>query len=259
VRKLTLLAVLAVCPIIAHAGEWAHNYPVNGKPELVVDTNDADVEITVGAAQQVEARVITHGLKINNDLKITDTQNGNRVELQLHESKHVCFGFCSYGVRLELRVPREADLNIHTGDGNIRVDAVKGNLQLETGDGDVRLSDIEGILRTDTHDGNINVRGKLDVLDLRTGDGDIEAEVSALSAPQPGWMLRSGDGNITLRLPSDFRADIDAHTGDGRLDMDFPIATSVAGRENSIEGKINGGGIAVELRTGDGDIHVSKM
>jgi len=259
VRNLMLLAVLAICPIIARADEWTHNYAVNGKPELIVDTNDADVEITVGTSQQIEARVITHGLKINDDLKITDTQNGNRIELRLHKSRLACIGFCSYGVRVQLRVPQESDLNVHTGDGNIRVDAVKGSLQLETGDGDVRLSDVEGSVHTDTHDGNINVRGRLDVLNLRTGDGDIDAEVSALSAPQPGWSLRSGDGNITLQLPSDFRADIDAHTGDGHMEVDIPIATTVAGREHSIQGKINGGGIAIELRTGDGDIRLRKM
>jgi hypothetical protein len=72
-------------------------------------------------------------------------------------------------------------------------------------------------------------------------------------------MLRSGDGNITLRLPSDFRADIDAQTGDGHLEVDIPIATTIAGREHSIAGKINGGGIPIELRTGDGDIRLRKM
>jgi hypothetical protein len=258
VRHLALVALLVLFSVSARADEWSHSYPVTGKPEVVVNANDGDVEVSVGSSQQVDVRVITRGWKINREVQVTGTQSGGRVEFKLHRSGH-CFAMCMQSIRVEVRVPRESDLDIRTDDGNVRVDNVRGNLQFETGDGDVRLRDVEGSLRADTHNGNVQVNGRFDVLNLHTGDGNIDADVSAASSPQPGWMLRSGDGNIRLRLPDNLGADLDAHSGDGAVHVDFPISTSSSGGENSVRGKINGGGISIELRTGDGDIKVEKM
>jgi hypothetical protein len=274
VRHLGLAVLLALFSIAAYAEEWTHSYPVTGKPELVVDANDADVEISVGSSQQVEARVIVHGWKINENLQISGTQSGNRVELKLHKTQQTCFGWCNQSIRVEVHVPRESDLAVHTGDGNIRVDNVSGNLQLETKDGDVRIRDVEGSLHAETHDGNVNVTGRFDLLSLHTGDGDIDAELAASSglqsatsqsggrqsgASQTGWMVRTGDGNVRLRLPDNFAADLDVHSGDGNVRVDFPITTAASTGENSLRGKINGGGVSLEVRTGDGDIRVEKM
>jgi hypothetical protein len=259
-----LVLLLALFTAAAYAEEWTHNYPVSGKPELVIDANDADVEISVGSSQQVDTRVIVRGLKINEDLQISGNQSGNRVELKLHKTQQTCFGWCNQSIRIEVHVPRESDVTVHTGDGNIRVDSVSGNLQLETSDGDVRIRDVEGSLHAETHDGNVNVAGRFDLLSLHTGDGDIDAELAASSglqsgASQTGWIVRTGDGNVRLRLPDNFGADLDVHSGDGNVRVDFPITTAASTRENSLRGKINGGGVSLEVRTGDGDIRVEKM
>jgi hypothetical protein len=49
------------------------------------------------------------------------------------------------------------------------------------------------------------------------------------------------------------------HSGDGEVRVGFPITTSSSGDEKSARGKINGGGISIQLRTGDGDIKGEKM
>ena len=258
-RHLALVALLALSSFSARADEWSHSYPVTAKPEVTVNSNDGDVEVLVGSSQQVDVRVITRGWKIKDDVQITGNQSGNHVEIKLHKTSNVCFGVCFQSIRVEVRVPRESDLNIHTDDGNVRVENVTGNLQFETGDGDVRLRDVEGSLHADTHDGNVEVNGRFNVLSLHTGDGNIDAEVGAATAPQSGWLLRSGDGNIRLKLPDNLGADLDAHSGDGAVRVGFPVSTSSNGNENSVRGKINGGGISIELRTGDGDIKVERM
>jgi len=257
-RQLSLLVLLALVPLAARADEWSHSYPVTGKPEVAVNANDGDVEFLVGSSQQVDVRVITRGWKIKDDVQVTGNQSGNHVEISLHKTSHVCFGLCMQSIRVEVRVPRESDLAAHTDDGSVRVDSVRGNLHLETGDGDVRLRDIEGSLLADTHDGKIEVSGRFSMLNLHTGDGDIDAEVNAESVPQPGWLLRSGDGNIRLKLPDDLGADLDAHSGDGDVHVDFPAVDLDKGKDNSFRGKINGGGISIQVRTGDGDIRVQR-
>jgi hypothetical protein len=258
VRHLTLIALLVIASVLASAEEWQHTYAVSGKPNVVVDANDGDVEVATGSSQEVAVRVISRGWKINDELKIDGTQSGNRIEIKLHRNNKVCFGFCFQSIRVEIRVPRESDLDLHSGDGNLNVKEVRGNLQLETSDGDIRVNDVEGLLHANTHDGNVDVEGRFAMLNVRTGDGNIDARVNASQTPQPGWTLRSSDGNIRLELPGDFAADLDAHSGDGSVKVDIPITTSGSIQDSAVRGKINGGGISIEIQTGDGDVHVER-
>ena len=257
-RILALAVLLTLSSALVRAEEWEHTYPVTGRPEVVVDTNDGDVEIATGSSQQVGVRVISHGWKLNKDLTIAGTQAGNRVEIKLHRDNKVCIGFCFQSIRVEITVPRESNLDLHSSDGNLRVDDVRGNLQLETNDGDIRLRGVEGLLHANTHDGNVDVEGRFQLLNIHTGDGNVDARVSAAASPQAGWVLRTSDGNIRLTLPEDFAADIDAHTGDGSVKVDFPITTTGSSQESTVRGKINGGGISIELQTSDGDVQVEK-
>src|SRR5579863_1827566 len=158
--------MLAFFSLSARADEWSHTYPVTGKPEVSINANDGDVEVLVGSSQQVDVRVITHGWRIQDDVQVTGNQSGNHVEIKLHKVSHVCFGICIQSLRVEVRVPRESDLEIHTDDGNVRTDSVKGNLQFETGDGNVTLHDVEGSLHADTGDGNVDVNGRFTALNL---------------------------------------------------------------------------------------------
>lgn len=259
-RQLALIVLLALSSLAARADEWSHTYPVSGKPEVAVSANDGDVEVLVGSSQQVDVRVITRGWKIPDDVQVTGNSSGNHVEIKLHKTSHVCFGICIQSLRVEVRVPRESDLEIHTDDGNVRADSVRGNLQFETGDGNVTLRDVEGSLHADTGDGNVDINGRFSALNLHTGDGNIDAEVSVAPAAQGGWLLRTGDGNVHLKLPGDLGAELDAHSGDGDVHVDFPGTDRDKNKDNSFRGQINGGGgLSIQVRSGDGDIRVSKM
>jgi DUF4097 and DUF4098 domain-containing protein YvlB len=255
---LSAIVLLSLASVPVRAEEWTHNYAVSGKPEIAVDTNDGDVEISPGTSEQVNVRVMVRGVKMS-DMQISGKQTGNRLEIKVHKPSRTCIGFCSQEIRIVVQVPRDSDLNLHSGDGNLHVQDIKGRMQLETSDGDMRLRGIEGSLRADTHDGNVDVSGRFDFLNLRTGDGNIDAEINATATPQPGWSVRTGDGNLRLRLPENFAADLSAHTGDGTVRVDVPITTSGAMSEHSVRGKMNGGGLALELQTGDGNIEVEKM
>ena len=259
-RQLTLIVLLALSSLAARADEWTHSYPVNGKPEIAVNANDGDVEVVVGSSQQVDVRVITRGWKIPDDVQVTANQSGNHVEIKLHKVSRGCFGICIQSLRVEVRVPRESDLDIHTDDGNVRADSVRGNMQFETGDGNLTLRDVEGSLHAETNDGNVDVEGRFSALNLHTGDGNIDAEATPTSAAQGGWLLRTGDGNVHLKLPDDLGAELDAHSGDGDVHVNFSGHDRDKDKDNSFRGQINGGGaLSIEVRTGDGDITVAKL
>ena len=96
---------------------------------------------------------------------------------------------------------------------------ISGDFRVDSGDGNLEIRSADGTLNAETRDGNIRTSGRFDTLTLHTGDGNIDAEAEAGSKSTSGWNLYTGDGNIALRLPSDFAADLDAETGDGRVNM----------------------------------------
>jgi hypothetical protein len=258
VRKLLVSVLILAAAAIARADEWHQQYKVTAKPTVTIDCGDGNVDVITGAADQVDASVSTEGYSIGPDgVRIEANQSGNRVEIVI-KVPHEHFSFGRHFIRVNLKVPGESDLDLHTGDGNVSIASVKGRERIRTGDGNVSARGLDGTLSATSGDGNINVDGRFDQLDLRSGDGEIDADARSGSKMALGWSLSSGDGNITLRVPEGFGADLDAHTGDGRVTVDFPVTMSGSMREGTVRGKLNGGGSILTLHSGDGNLHLGR-
>jgi DUF4097 and DUF4098 domain-containing protein YvlB len=257
---LSVVTLLALVTCTARADEWRKTIALTGKSDILVDSNDAEIRVNSQDRNGIEVRVVTVGYKIGPDeVRVDERQSGNHLELNVHvPSRHFGFDFHSRSVRVELTVPQQSDLNLHSGDGSIRVLGVKGSLRLDSGDGELEVREGEGRLKANTRDGNIRVQGLFSALDLETGDGNIDAEALAGSKMTSSWVLRTGDGSVRLGLPDNFPAELDAHTGDGRVEVDFPLTINGSVDESTIRGKINGGGPLLQIRSGDGNINLRR-
>lgn len=262
----------------ARADEWTKKYSVAGKPAVRVATNDGHVRIETRDGREIEARVETVGWRIsNNGVRVFERQIGDSIELDVRVPSMTWDFGVNRSLRIELRIPREANLSVRTGDGHVSVAPLAGSLDIRTGDGHITLTGVKGEMRLATNDGHISasgldgqlnastgdghikVEGRFERLDLRTGDGHIHASVLAGSKMTASWMVRTGDGRVVLRLPEGFAADLDAHTGDGRISVGFPVTMSGSLRQSTVRGKINGGGATLTVRTGDGSIHIARL
>jgi DUF4097 and DUF4098 domain-containing protein YvlB len=255
VASLVLLAVP-----FARADEWSKTYTITGKPDLRVETSDANLHVDTWDQKTIEVHVTTKRYKIGDGgIKIIEHQNGDSVELELRYPHHIfTIEFGSSRVDVEIHMPREGRMDLHTGDGAIEVANFKGNIDLESGDGNQEITSVDGSLRARTGDGHIRASGRFDSLDLNTGDGRIEARVQPGSVMNSGWTLHTGDGSVRLQLPDNFAADVDLHTGDGHINLDFPVTVEGRLGEKNIHGKINGGGNVLTVHTGDGSIEIEK-
>ena len=244
---------------LTFADEWHKSFAVTGKADLRVDVTDASVTIRHWDRNEIEAKVTTRGWKIGPaDVRINDRQTGDRVEIDVRTPRtHMNFG--SHSAHIELQVPHELRAQIHSGDGSITAQDLKGELHLSSGDGAIEADSIEGIFDAKTGDGHIHASGRWDRLDLETGDGGIDADIRAGSKMAGSWRVHTGDGHVTLRLPENFSADLDAHTGDGKITVDFPVTMSGALGGSDVRGKLNGGGETLVVRTGDGSIHLQRL
>ncbi|HEY0704223.1 MAG TPA: DUF4097 family beta strand repeat-containing protein [Candidatus Acidoferrales bacterium] len=273
-----IAAVLGAAP--TRADEWKKSYPISGRANLTVSTGDGDVTVTGGDQRTIDATVTGDGYKIGpNDVQVVESQSGDRVSIEIkfpHMSWHM-WGGGHHALRVDVKVPRELDLDVRTGDGNVTATNVSGKLQFQSGDGNVSANNIRGDVRmhtgdgridghgfdgsldADTGDGSMKVEGRFDSLALKTGDGSIDAQAGTGSKVANSWNVHSGDGSITLRLPSDLNANLEARTGDGNITLDFPIQVSGSLNRSAVHGKLNAGGGTLSVTSGDGSIRVEKI
>jgi DUF4097 and DUF4098 domain-containing protein YvlB len=280
----------------AQAEDVVKSYTVTGRANVHVNTNDGSVRVTTGDNKQVEFRVEYHGFELGKNLRVDSRQDGDKVELTARITGHWGFswGHNSKGLHIEVRMPRDADLqvetgdgsvqadsingtvNIHTGDGSVKanslngsidlhtndgsiaVDSLKGDIRLRTGDGSIEARDLDGKVDADTGDGHIRLVGRFDALNVKTGDGSVDTRVLPGSKMVSSWTIRTGDGSVDIVLPSDFQTNIDASTGDGHISLGIPVTVEGTFSNSQIHGKMNGGGQPLTIHTGDGSIRLSK-
>jgi hypothetical protein len=290
------LLATSVLAANARAEEWTKSYTISGRAQVRVETNDGAVRIATGDAKQVEFRVLYDGYELNKTIHIDSRQDGDSVQLNARVTGHWGFswGRGRRGPRIEVSMPKNADLQIdtgdgsvetqplsgrvkiHTGDGSVHVQAVDGNVDIDTGDGSITVEGAKGDIRLHTGDGHIDARnldgrvdansgdghikidGRLDALNVKTGDGSIDARVEPGSKLTGGWSIHTGDGSVDIVLPADLQANIDASTNDGHISLSIPITVEGTFKNSELHGKMNGGGQSLTIHTGDGSIRLSK-
>jgi hypothetical protein len=270
---------LAGCVVVdsqGHITREEKRFTVEGTPELRLVTFDGAIEKRGPTKESTE------------ELKVETKQDGDRIEVEVKKPAHevVVFGVgvgrMSTTAKLIVTMPRDGNVMARSGDGSIRIEHVHGRLELKTGDGSIRatdiagqltlstgdgsvtLDDVGGDLDVDTGDGSVSVAGKLATVKLHTGDGSITFRAAAGTSMKEDWSMTTGDGGIALYLPSDFGAELDAHTGDGSIRNELGVkaeaeADSDRDRERdrrTLKGKLGAGGKLLRIRTGDGSIRL---
>jgi DUF4097 and DUF4098 domain-containing protein YvlB len=257
-----LLGLCLALSTFAAAEEWSKTYTIGAKPDLRVETSDANIQVDGWDQNRIEAHVSAHGDSIGeNGVRIVEHQTGDAVEIEVHIPHHygIAWNGRNHRVDIEVHMPREGRVRLHTGDGRIRLDNFKGEADVESGDGGIEATSIDGALRAHTGDGHIRASGRFDELDAKSGDGHIEIRVNEGSTLARDWSVHTGDGSVTLNLPQSLAADVDLHTGDGHIDLEVPVTVEGKLDRNNVRGKLNGGGKLLLVHTGDGSIRIEKI
>ena len=133
--RLILLLCLAAFSLAAYADEWNKTYQVGTNPALHVETNDASIEVSHGVSNTINIHIVTEGYSIGNSgVRITERQDGDKVDLSAcPESVGHSFQHAQPGVHVQVQVPSQVNLDLHSADGHIGVNGVTGMARLDTG------------------------------------------------------------------------------------------------------------------------------
>ena len=272
------LALVAALAAPALADEWSRSFPVTAHPGLRVDTNDGRVTLTTWDRPEIVVHVTTRGWHIGDHFDVSAEQRDGEVFVQGRSRPSFGIGFGVYWAQIDISLPRQADVDIRTGDGSVDLGPLeghvkvwtgdghivardlKGDLVLHTGDGGIDALDLDGRLDAASGDGHIAVRGRFESLNLESGDGRIVAEAMDGSALRSAWTLHTGDGGLTLRVPTGLKANLEASTGDGSISVDMPVQIEAVYRPSRyLHGTLNGGGPLLRLHSGDGSIRLERL
>ena len=169
---------------------------------------------------------------------------------------------------VELNIPKNANLDLSTGGGNIETSAIQGRVALSTAGGNITAGNISGPARLETGGGNIVATSVGGELYASTGGGHIVVGSVAGNATlhtsgghirvasiQGTAHLDTGGGNITLGHSG---AELSASTGGGEI--------QVGEAAGLVRAKTGGGGIRVvrmfgptNLETGAGSIYLTQV
>src|SRR5947209_7953142 len=142
--SLAVLAVAVTAALPAHADEWSKTYNLSGKPDLRIETSDANIHVTTWDQSSIEARVSTTRYKIGEGgIRVEEHQVGNSVEIDVHYPHHdFVMGWNHNRVDITIQMPREGRVNLKTGDGKIEIAGLKGEMDLHSGDGSENLEGV---------------------------------------------------------------------------------------------------------------------
>jgi DUF4097 and DUF4098 domain-containing protein YvlB len=152
-------------------------------------------------------------------------------------------------------------LKVTTGGGSIDLGEIAGAAEIETGGGSIRLSSATGAVKAETGGGSITLNG-VPAARAETGAGGIVAKFVS-GTDRTDSVLETSAGDITVYLAPNLnitiRASIELANGH-RIRSDFSeIRVTTEGGEwgpgtATAEGKLNGGGPTLKVRTTTGDI-----
>lgn len=243
-----LVVLLAGCDLArlqldGRASEaWTRTYPLAEGGEIEIVNTNGRIEVEGADVRQVEVRAERIVRAATDDaartllprLRIEEQVSPDRIRLETGRVEGISIGV-QYEVRYLVRAPRSAAFRITSTNGAVSAAGTSGPLSARTTNGSVKARGISG------------------GLSAQTTNGAVEVDLAAVTA---GVSLQTTNGAVELTVPDEARADLTATCTNGGITVSGLKLETTENSRRRLEGRINGGGAAIEVRTTNGGIRV---
>ena len=228
-------------------------FNISAGKKLNVNADVGDVIVTVWDKSEVYIKVIGNE---NTADKFDFTFNGSSDEVTVTvEKKSGWNWFSNISLKIEVKVPKQFNINANTAGGDIKVGGVNGGIYLKTSGGDIWGDRFEGNFFAHTSGGDINLFCSNAKIEANTSGGDIELEYTGVNQ---GIELKTSGGDIDVRVPADFDAKALLRTSGGDVDCNLVMNNVTKLSETKIDANLNKGGKPLIAETSGGDVSVYK-
>jgi hypothetical protein len=241
-----LAAARCGIPGAARASDsWTHTYPITGRGEIAVTNTNGriDVEGVDATAVEVTAERIAHGAteQLARDIlpRITITEDVRpdfiSIRSERIEGLLIAAGF---EVRYHVKAPRSIVVHATTTNGGVSLRGTAGRVVAQTTNGGISATDLRG---------GINARAT---------NGGVRVELSSVGADSVS--LTTVNGGVRLALPASAKATVTASWVNGGFSTSGLQFDIVDQSRRHFEGRLNGGGATIDLRTTNGGVTISS-
>jgi hypothetical protein len=252
---------------------FEHTYPLPPGGVFALDNVNGDVavapwdrpEVRVNAVKHVKAGSEARAKELLAALEIRVTPGPAEVKVETRYPRNAggggFFDFLSGGgsevsVTYRIDVPRRVRLRVATVNGSLAARGTDGAAHLRTVNGALRATDVHGPLDLASTNGAIDVAGAAGGVRASTTNGEIEVALASVGAAE-ATTIASTNGAITVHLPRDVRASLNARSVNGEIESPLPL-TGHGRAARHLVGDLNGGGARIEISTTNGGIRIDE-
>jgi len=224
--------------------KWSRSYPLEAGGEIrIVNTNGKiEIEGTDGSTVEVKAEKIARGAtdtaarELLPRIVIKEDIKPDRVSLETERMSGIMIG-AAFEVRYHVRAPKNAVVNITNTNGQVALAALTGKVKAQT------------------TNGGVNGRNLTGGVDARSTNGGVTIDMASIGPDSIS--LRTTNGGVTLTLPDGAKANLTASCTNGGINVSALDNLEISEQSRRrLEGRLNGGGTAIEVRTTNGGIRV---
>jgi len=241
VLGIAVLAIATQMSLHAALSEELHKtYPLDADGRVSLKNGNGSVHISAWDRNEAQVDAIKRASTkeaLNEAEIVIDSSSGSiSIRTRYPESRG---RRNSASVEYTLRVPRRARLfAVETVNGGVDVAGVAGNVKVSSVNGPVTARNLESEAQ------------------ISTVNGRVEASFDKLQGT-PSISLHTVNGSISLAIPDNSNAELNASTVHGRIASDFGMPASSRRRPGgSFSGRIGRGGARIKLSSVNGGISI---
>lgn len=232
---------------------WRERMPAGGV--LTVYNTYGPIHVTAADGPEVEVRATKHykGFRPQRVRFVTETSPHGALVCAMWGRGGECSedkyrSRASYWARLltlrsevsvsfAVAVPRGVRVSVQTVNGSLKVDGAGAPVKARTVNGSISVATSAGPVTAST----VN--------------GSIVARVDSFATGGP-MALTTVNGSVTAELPPELNATIEAATVNGRIQADYPVATTGPATPHRLHGTVGAGGREIKITTVNGRVAV---
>jgi putative adhesin len=222
--------------------EWTRTYQLSPGGEVRIGNTNGRIDVEAGDGNTVEvkaeriAKATTDGAaeELLPRIKIEEDIKPDRIDVHTTHLSGIMVG-ASIEVRYHVRAPKGAKVHVTNTNGIVSVEGLAGDVEAHTTNGGVRASNLTGALDASTTNGGVTA-------DFATVEHDIK--------------LTTTNGGVSIGLPDSAKANVVATCTNGGISVNGVKMEVTEQSRRRVEGKMNGGGVTIELKTTNGGIRI---
>ena len=227
--------------------QWTRSYTLSGAGRLEIinvngkilaeATDGSSVEISVD--RSAKAATDEAAKELLGKIEMREEVSGDRVRIEVRAPRSN--GPAGHEFKWTIKVPRGVGVDLRTVNGGVQMVGLEGDVRARTTNGG-----ITGVALVTTS------------VDAAVTNGGVDIELAKPIA-EGNLELEAVNGGVTIKLPSDSKADITGRCVNGGISTE-QLALETVGEQSKrrLEARLNGGGARVSLETVNGGVRILR-